>query len=102
MLITDAGERPQCSLAAPSNCQCGHCAVATQRQRRFGFAITGAVGLLAAVTLLDKFGPAHSGLVLGPIGAIALIALARRYGLSWDDLGLGRRSWRKGAAYAAG
>lgn len=39
------------------------------------------------------------GLLAGPAIAIVLAGLARRIGLSWDELGMGRRTWRKGAAY---
>lgn len=59
------------------------------------------VGLLVGVNLLHEIGPAHAGLVLGPAVAPLLVVLARRHGLSWDDLGMARRSWRKGTAYAA-
>jgi membrane protease YdiL (CAAX protease family) len=33
---------------------------------------------------------------------VALVLLARRSGLSWDDLGLGRHAWRRGALVALG
>ena len=59
------------------------------------------VAVLVGVNVIDRFGPAHTALVLGPLVAIALVVLARRAGLSWDDLGLARRTWGKGAAYAA-
>jgi membrane protease YdiL (CAAX protease family) len=39
--------------------------------------------------------------ILGPAVAGGLLAVARYRGLSWDDLGLARASWRTGAAYAA-
>ena len=55
---------------------------------------------MAAVNILVKFGPPHTGLVLGPAIAVLLVLLARRHGLSWDDLGMARRSWAKGGAYA--
>jgi membrane protease YdiL (CAAX protease family) len=54
-----------------------------------------------AVNLLHEIGPAHAGLVLGPAVALLLVVLARRHGLSWDDLGMSRRFWAKGAVYAA-
>lgn len=60
------------------------------------------LGLLAGVNLLDHFGPARTSLVLGPLVAVALLVLSRRSGLSWDDLGLARHSWRRGALVAAG
>lgn len=57
------------------------------------------VGVLVAANLVRQFGPAHAGLVVGPAVASLLVVLARRHGLSWDDLGMSRRSWRKGAGY---
>ena len=59
------------------------------------------IAVLVGVNVADRFGPPHSGLVIGPLVAVALVVLARRAGLSWDDLGLARRSWRRGAVYAA-
>ena len=72
--------------------------------RRWHFAaVLGAVlALMASVNLLDHFGPARTGLVLGPSVAVALLVLSRRSGLSWDDLGLARGSWRRGALVALG
>jgi membrane protease YdiL (CAAX protease family) len=59
------------------------------------------IGILVGVNLLVRYGPANAGLVLGPFVAVMLVVLARWSGLTWDDLGLARRSWRKGVAYAA-
>jgi membrane protease YdiL (CAAX protease family) len=67
---------------------------------RFTAAITVVVALLVAVTVTRTYGPAGAGLVLGPIAAVALVALSRRWGLSWADLGLSRHTWAKGALYA--
>jgi membrane protease YdiL (CAAX protease family) len=50
------------------------------------------------VNLAREFGPAGAGLVLGPVVAVGLVALSRRSGLSWSDLGLSRHTWAKGAA----
>jgi membrane protease YdiL (CAAX protease family) len=57
---------------------------------------------MVSVNLLDHFGPARSSLLLGPPAAVALVVLSRRSGLSWDDLGLARHSWRRGALVALG
>jgi uncharacterized protein len=59
------------------------------------------VVVLVFVNLLRQFGPGGTGLVLGPPVAIALVILARRSGLSWEDLGLARHTWSRGAVYAA-
>lgn len=59
------------------------------------------VGLLVAVAVLGWFGPWNAMLVIGPLGAALLLGLAHLGGLGPDDVGLGRRSWRRGAAYAA-
>ncbi|MFI1990399.1 lysostaphin resistance A-like protein [Actinoplanes sp. NPDC020271] len=60
------------------------------------------VAILAAVNVADKFGPHHTGLVAGPIVALALVLIARRAGLSWHDLGLSRRTLVPGLRYALG
>jgi CAAX protease family protein len=39
--------------------------------------------------------------VTGPVGAALLLLVARSAGLSWDDLGLARRTWRVGLGWAA-
>jgi len=57
------------------------------------------IALLAAVAALQGLLPRASGLVVAPSVTLALVALARWTGLSWDDLGLARRSWRRGALY---
>ncbi len=59
-----------------------------------------AVGLLVVVALVGRVGPRHTMVVAGPLGAAAMLALARRTGLSPEDVGLGRRCWRRGAVYA--
>ncbi|MET8147251.1 lysostaphin resistance A-like protein [Actinoplanes sp. NPDC049668] len=58
------------------------------------------VGLMMAVAIAGHFGPPGSMLVAGPLGAGLLLLLARWAGLDADDVGLGRRTWRRGAAYA--
>ena len=58
------------------------------------------VGLMVAVAALGRLGPPHTMLVAGPAGAVLLLVLARSAGLRADDVGLGRRSWRRGATYA--
>jgi membrane protease YdiL (CAAX protease family) len=70
------------------------------RGRRIRITLAVVVGLLIAINVADRFAPPHTGLVLGPLAAAVLVVLARQAGLSWDDLGMGRRSWRRGAAYA--
>src|SRR5689334_6502090 len=66
---------------------------------RFVAPLLAILGLLLLVNVVDSLGPARAGLVLGPAVTFALVLLARRAGLSWDDLGLGLRSLRKGALY---
>jgi membrane protease YdiL (CAAX protease family) len=43
---------------------------------------------------------AHASLVTGPVGAAALLLVARRAGLSWRELGLGAGTWRRGLLWA--
>lgn len=59
------------------------------------------LGLLVAVAVAGRFGPPGIMLVVGPAGTLLLLLLARRAGLGADDVGLSRRSWHRGAAYAA-
>ncbi len=65
-----------------------------------GAAVPVVVGVLACVNVVDIKVP-HASLVLGPLCAAGLIALARLAGLSWQDLGLGAGTWRRGATWAA-
>ena len=58
-----------------------------------------AVLLLAAFTATHYAAPKPVPVIAAPLVAVALLVLARRAGLTWDDLGLGRLSWRRGAAY---
>jgi membrane protease YdiL (CAAX protease family) len=58
------------------------------------------IAVLAAVNVADKFGPPHTGLVVGPVVALALLALARRAGLTWHDIGLSRHTIGTGLKYA--
>jgi membrane protease YdiL (CAAX protease family) len=55
---------------------------------------------MAGVLAAGRFGPAGAMLVAGPLGALLLLLLARVAGLGADDVGLGRRSLRRGAVYA--
>jgi membrane protease YdiL (CAAX protease family) len=67
--------------------------------RRFAATVAVVLLVLAAVNVLERFGPRHTGLVLGPAVAVVLVVLARRSGLTWDCLGLSRRTLPKGLGY---
>ena len=69
---------------------------------RLAATILAVVLLLAVVNVVEKFGPRHAGLILGPAVALALVILARRHGLTWDCLGLSPRNVRHGLAWAVG
>jgi membrane protease YdiL (CAAX protease family) len=71
-------------------------------RRQFIAVLGSVVALLAVVNVLGHVGPARGSLALGPTVAVALVVLARRSGLSWHDLGLGRRTWRHGLLVAIG
>jgi uncharacterized protein len=71
------------------------------RRGALGLAVAGTVAVMLAVAAAGRFGPPHAALVAGPLGAVGLLLLARSAGLGADDVGLGRRSWRRGIAYAA-
>jgi uncharacterized protein len=55
---------------------------------------------MVAVNVLNKYGPPRTSLVLGPTAAVGLVQLARRAGLSWQELGLDRQTWRAGLRWA--
>lgn len=57
------------------------------------------VVILVVVNVVDIRVP-HASLVAGPVCAAVLIALARRAGLSWAELGLGKGTWRRGMIWS--
>jgi membrane protease YdiL (CAAX protease family) len=57
------------------------------------------VATLVVVNVVNNRVP-HASLVVGPVGAAWLLFIARRGGLSWQDLGLGAGTWRRGCAWA--
>jgi membrane protease YdiL (CAAX protease family) len=65
---------------------------------RLAAAVT--VALLVVVNVVDVRVP-HAALAVGPVTAVVLLALARRAGLSWAELGLGPGTWRRGLGWAA-
>ena len=75
-------------------------ATSSALQGRLGWAIGIVVVVLAGVNVADYRVP-HATLVLGPAGAAALLVLARWAGLSWQELGLGQGTWRRGLTWAA-
>lgn len=64
---------------------------------RLAVAIT--VVLLVVVNVVDVR-VAHASLVVGPVCAAVLLGLARLAGLSWQELGLGPGTWRRGMKWA--
>ncbi len=64
-----------------------------------GAAVVVVIAVLACVNVVD-IKVAHASLVLGPVCAAGLLALARLAGLSWGELGLGRGTWCRGARWA--
>jgi membrane protease YdiL (CAAX protease family) len=71
-------------------------------RRRLILIVSAVIVVLAAVNVADKYGPRHTGLIAGPLVAVALVLLARQAGLSWHDLGLSRRTLLPGLKYAIG
>lgn len=74
--------------------------VPTGSVRRIDLAAAVVVAFLACVNVIDAR-VAHGSLVLGPVGAAGLLAFARRAGLSWQELGLGAETWRRGLVWAS-
>jgi membrane protease YdiL (CAAX protease family) len=68
---------------------------------RIGRAIAVVLAALALVNVADAR-VKHASLWLGPAGAAGLLAIARWAGLSWQELGLGRGTWRRGLIWASG
>jgi membrane protease YdiL (CAAX protease family) len=65
---------------------------------RLAVAIT--IVLLVVVNVVDVR-VAHASLFVGPVCAAVLLGLARLAGLSWQELGLGPGTWRRGLTWAA-
>ena len=66
---------------------------------RLGWAIGVVLVVLVAVNVVGVL-VSHAALIAGPAGAVGLLALARWAGLSWQELGLGPGTWRRGLAWA--
>ncbi|MGQ4618142.1 CPBP family glutamic-type intramembrane protease [Nocardia sp. R7R-8] len=58
--------------------------------------------VLAGTNLIAHFTTAWASIVTVPVAAIVLLALVRRRGLGWSELGLSPRHWRRGSLYALG
>lgn len=74
--------------------------VSVQRSRRLRVSLAVVVTVLVVVNVWRSSVSGQSDLVLGPLVVVVLVALSRWAGLSWDDLGMSRCSWRRGAGYA--
>ncbi|MFD3507509.1 CPBP family intramembrane glutamic endopeptidase [Nocardia sp. NPDC058666] len=60
------------------------------------------VVVLAGTNLIAHFTTAWANIVTVPIAAVALLALMRKRGLGWHELGLSPRHWKRGTVYALG
>lgn len=60
------------------------------------------VVVLACTNLIAHFTTAWANILVVPIAAVALLALMRKRGLGWAELGLSPRHWRRGTIYALG
>ncbi|RDI46192.1 CPBP family intramembrane glutamic endopeptidase [Nocardia mexicana] len=58
------------------------------------------VVVLACTNLIAHFTSAWANIVTVPIAAVVLVAMMRRRGLGWSELGLSPRHWRKGTLYS--
>ncbi|MGY2030819.1 CPBP family intramembrane glutamic endopeptidase [Nocardia gipuzkoensis] len=78
-------------------------ATTQQRHRVHAYIDVAAVVLvLAATNLIAHFTTAWASIVTVPTAAIVLLALVRKRGLGWSELGLSPRHWRRGSLYALG
>src|SRR5664280_1592723 len=57
------------------------------------------VSVLTGTNVAAYFAPGSLQTLIVPLGAVVLVVLGRHSGLSWDDIGLGRRHWWSGAGY---
>jgi len=75
---------------------------ATETGRRLHAYIDVAVVImvLAGTNLIAHFTTVWASVVSVPIAALVLLALVRRRGLGWAELGLSPRHWRRGSIYA--
>ncbi|WP_280380645.1 CPBP family intramembrane glutamic endopeptidase [Nocardia wallacei] len=58
--------------------------------------------VLACTNLVAHFTSAWANILTVPIAAVVLVAMMRRRGLGWAELGLSPRHWRRGTLYAVG
>ncbi|WP_442240816.1 CPBP family intramembrane glutamic endopeptidase [Rhodococcus sp. TAF43] len=58
------------------------------------------VAVLVSTNLIAHFTTPWASIATVPISAVILVALTRRRGLGWAELGLSPRHWRKGSLYA--
>lgn len=58
------------------------------------------IAVLAGTNLIAHFTTAWANIVSVPVAALVLLALVRRRGLGWAELGLSPRHWRRGSIYA--
>ncbi|MGW6425710.1 CPBP family glutamic-type intramembrane protease [Nocardia sp. NPDC055053] len=58
--------------------------------------------VLAGTNLIAHFTTAWANIVIVPVAAFTLLALMRKRGLGWAELGLSPRHWRRGTVYALG
>ncbi|MFI6363238.1 lysostaphin resistance A-like protein [Nocardia sp. NPDC050630] len=60
------------------------------------------VAVLAGTNLIAHFTTAWASILTVPIAAVVLLALMRRRGLGWSELGLAPRHWRRSTLWALG
>ncbi|MFB7721423.1 MULTISPECIES: CPBP family intramembrane glutamic endopeptidase [unclassified Nocardia] len=58
------------------------------------------VAVLICTNLIAHFTNALASIITVPIAAIVLLAMVRRRGLGWSELGLSPRQWRSGTLWA--
>ncbi len=77
---------------------------AAEAARRRGFHayldVAVVVVVLVGTNLIAHFTTAWASIATVPIAALALVALTRRRGLGWAELGLSPKQWKIGSVYA--
>jgi membrane protease YdiL (CAAX protease family) len=91
---------PPATAADPSSAQEHHFRAVRQLRTYADVAIV--LAILISVNLIAHFTTAWASVATIPLAALAMIALSRRLGFTWAELGLSREHGKSGLKYALG